>query len=76
MSTPNGDNGHLHKLEIELETEVAEAVASHPEEQAGLPAVEWLFDPTDVEREEISLRGLIDAVRVLEEHPPTGGNGR
>jgi hypothetical protein len=32
------------------------AEASHPKEVAGLPVTEWLFEPTDVEREEIGLR--------------------
>ncbi|MFD2081686.1 hypothetical protein SAMN05421678_11743 [Actinopolymorpha cephalotaxi] len=79
MGTSDGDDGqHLHELELEIEEEVAEAVASHPEEVAGLPVTDWLFDPTDVEREEISLRGLLDAVQVLEEyeeHPPPDGPG-
>lgn len=76
MTIPSGDDGHLYELQIELEMEVSEAVASHPEELVGLPVGEWLFDPTDVEREEISLRGLLDAVQVLEKYLPADGDGR
>jgi hypothetical protein len=66
MSTPTGDNGSLYELQIEVEAEITLAESSHPEEAADLPITDWLFDPTDVEREEIGLRGLLDAVEALE----------
>jgi SAM-dependent methyltransferase len=62
-----GEDDFLHELEVEVEAEVALVEASRPEEVAGLPVTEWLFDPTDAEREEIGLRGLLDAVEVLED---------
>lgn len=67
MSAPNGENAFLHELRIEVEAEVTMAESSHPEEVVSLSVTEWLFDPTDVEREEIGLRGLLDAVEVLED---------
>ncbi|WP_406312944.1 hypothetical protein OHA77_31070 [Streptosporangium sp. NBC_01639] len=67
MSTPSGENDSLHELEVEIKAEVTLAESSHPEEFASLSVTEWLFDPTDVEREEIGLRGLLDAVEVLED---------
>jgi hypothetical protein len=66
MTAPNGENGFLHELEIEVEEEMIEAERGLPEEAAALPVAEWLVDPTDVERERIGLRGLLDAVEVLE----------
>ncbi|NJP88614.1 hypothetical protein HCN51_03930 [Nonomuraea sp. FMUSA5-5] len=65
MST--GEDGFLHELEIEVEAEVTLVEASRPGEVAELPVGDWLFDPTDAEREEIGLRGLLDAVEVLED---------
>ncbi|WP_219466488.1 hypothetical protein [Nonomuraea rhizosphaerae] len=70
MSVPPGESDFLHQLQAEVEAEVAMAEASRPQEEAGLPITDWLFDPTDVEREEIGLRGLLDAVEVLEEGAP------
>ncbi|UBU09110.1 hypothetical protein [Nonomuraea gerenzanensis] len=67
MSAPRDENDFLHELEIEIEAEVTLAEASRPAEVAELPVTEWLFDPTDAEREEIELRGLLDAVEVLED---------
>jgi hypothetical protein len=78
MSTPTGDDDSLYELHFELEAEISLAESSHPEEAADLPISDWLFDPTDVEREEIGLRGLLDAVDALEgdSHPdePRAGN--
>jgi hypothetical protein len=66
MSAPSGENGFLYEFKIEIEEEVTLVESSHPEQAIGLPVTDWLFDPTDVEREEIGLRGLLDAVEVLE----------
>ncbi|GAA4906807.1 hypothetical protein HD597_002992 [Nonomuraea thailandensis] len=65
MST--GEDDFLHELEVEVEAELSLVEASRPEEVAGLPVSEWLFDPAEAEREEIGLRGLRDAVEVLED---------
>ncbi|MFG1708885.1 hypothetical protein ACFLIM_37375 [Nonomuraea sp. M3C6] len=72
MSAPTGDNDFLYELKAEVEAEVTLAESSHPEEVADLPVTDWLFDPTDVEREEIGLRGLLDAVEVLEDDSRPG----
>jgi hypothetical protein len=71
MSTPTGGDEFLHGLEIEVREEILLAETSHPETEAELPVTEWLFDPTDAEREEVGLRSLLDAVEVAEalEHP-------
>ncbi|GAA5766483.1 hypothetical protein [Streptosporangium roseum] len=66
MSAPNGENDFLYELKVELVQEVTLAESSNPGEAMGLPVTEWLFDPTDVEREEIGLRGLLGAVEALE----------
>jgi hypothetical protein len=71
MNAPSGENEFLYELEIEIEEEVALVESSHPEEVMDLPVTEWQFDPTDVEREEIGLRGLLGAVEALEgDHRP------
>ncbi|MFI6600106.1 hypothetical protein ACIBHX_28015 [Nonomuraea sp. NPDC050536] len=67
MSTPNGENEFLYELHVEVEEELSIAEASHPEEEMERPVTEWLYDPTDVEREEIGLRVLRDAIEVLED---------
>ncbi|MGW5266127.1 hypothetical protein ACWEQG_34560 [Microbispora sp. NPDC004025] len=67
MTAPSDEYGFLHELEIEVEEEMIEAERGLPEEAAALPIAEWLFDPTDVERERIGLRGLLGAVEVLED---------
>ncbi|MEV4017533.1 hypothetical protein AB0J35_44295 [Nonomuraea angiospora] len=67
MNAPNGEDDFLYELQIEVEAEVTLVESSHPEEVAELPVTEWLFDPTDAEREEIGLRGLLDAVETLED---------
>ncbi|GAA4206327.1 hypothetical protein [Microbispora amethystogenes] len=78
MSAPSGEHGFLHELQIEVEAEVVEVEWSRPAEAAALPVADWQFDPTDAEREEIALRGLLDAVEVLENgpHPGDPGDGR
>jgi hypothetical protein len=68
MSTPTGGDEVLRGLEAEVEEEIAMVEASHPETEAELPVTEWLFDPTDAEREEVGLRSLLDAVETME-HP-------
>jgi hypothetical protein len=59
----------LHGLEVEVEAELTIAESSHPEEVADLPVTEWQYDPTDAERYQVGLRGLLDAVKVVEEAP-------
>ncbi|MEU7828503.1 MULTISPECIES: hypothetical protein [unclassified Nonomuraea] len=74
MCTPNGENEVLYELHVEIEEELIIAEASHPEEEMERPVTEWLYDPADVEREEIALRVLRDAVVVLEDGSRPGGD--
>ncbi|WP_433516919.1 hypothetical protein ACQP2T_15995 [Nonomuraea sp. CA-143628] len=75
MSASSGDDGFLYELQVEVEEEVILVEGSRPEDAAELPVTEWLFDPTDAEREEIGLRGLLDAVEALEDDSPRGDQG-
>ncbi|MFG1688786.1 hypothetical protein ACGFNP_52170 [Nonomuraea sp. NPDC049269] len=70
MTVPERENDVLYELKVEVEIELTETVASRPEEEMALPISDWLFDPTDAEREEIGERGLLAAVEVLEDSPP------
>jgi hypothetical protein len=67
VSTPTGDNAFLHELELTVRTELTQAETSQPEEAAGVPIDEWLFDPADAQREEVGLRSLLGAVESLED---------
>ena len=66
MSTPDNEE-FLHGLEIEVEAELDIAESSHPKDAARTPVTEWQFDPTDAERYEVNLRGLLGAVEAVEE---------
>jgi hypothetical protein len=71
MSNPANEHEFLHGLEVEVEAELTMAEASRPEEVVNTPVTEWLFDPTDVERYEVGLRGLLGAVEAVEGGLPT-----
>ncbi|GAA0250329.1 hypothetical protein GCM10009527_053370 [Actinomadura nitritigenes] len=73
MSTPTGDEFEI-EFEVEVEAELDLAEASEPG-AAGQPASEWLFDPTDVEREEVELRNLLGAAEELESGPRSRRRG-
>ncbi|MBD2894429.1 hypothetical protein amrb99_33540 [Actinomadura sp. RB99] len=73
MSRPTGDEFEI-EFEAEVEAELDLAVASEPG-PAGPPASEWLFDPADVEREEVELRNLLGAAEELEADPRSRGTG-
>lgn len=66
MSNPR-DNAFLHGLEVDVEAEITIAEASHAEDVAATPVTEWRFDPTDAERYEVGLRGLLGAVEAVED---------
>lgn len=54
------------ELEIEVAAEISVVRSSETEGGlVGTPA-QWLFDPTDVEREEIGLGSILGAVEALE----------
>ena len=68
MSTPAGDHAFLHDLERTVSKELTLAESGPPEEQAAaVPIDEWLSDPADDERYEVTLRSLLGAVQTLEE---------
>jgi len=68
MSTPTGDNTFLHELEGNVRAELAMVESSQPQEEAiRVPIDEWLLDPADAPRDEISLRSLLDAIETLED---------
>jgi hypothetical protein len=74
MSRPTGEDGFEVELEVEVEAELTLIESSRPEETAGRPVSEWLFDPSDAEREEIELRGLLGAVEELGGGSEPGGS--
>ena len=81
MSTPTGDNAFLHELELTVRAELTLAETSQPAEQAdGMPGDEWPPDP-DVQRYEVNLRGILGAIKALEDasdpghHPPLAEMG-
>lgn len=59
------DEPFLHELEAEVEAEVRLVESSKPADTT-VPPEQWLFDPADVEREEVGLRNLLGAVESLE----------
>jgi hypothetical protein len=67
MSTPTGGNAFLYALELSVRTELTLAETSQPwEEAVHVPIDEWLSDPADDQRYELSLRSLLGAVEALE----------
>ena len=68
MSTPAGDHAFLHELERTVSMELTQAESGPPEEEAAaVPIDEWLSDPADDERYEVTLRSLLGAVQALED---------
>jgi hypothetical protein len=65
MSNSTGDGEFLRELEVEVEEELDLAESTRPEEITA-PSSEWPFDPVDVQREEIGLRSLLDAIEAVE----------
>jgi hypothetical protein len=62
MSTP--DEEFLGELEVNVDLELRMAEADRPDPAA--PVGSWQFDPTDIDREEASLRSLRGAIEALE----------
>jgi hypothetical protein len=62
---PQDESQFLHELEIEVAAELRIAQSGHPGEAEESPE-QWLFDPADLERNEIGLRGLLGAVQTME----------
>ena len=75
MTNP-GDYEFLHGLEVEVEAELSIAQSRYPEDFSATPVTAWLVDPADGERYEVGLRGLLDAVKAVEDATfPTGEPG-
>jgi hypothetical protein len=66
VSTPTGDNAFLHELELNVRSELTLAESSQPDEPT-VSIDELLFDPADVQREEVGLRSLLGAVEAMED---------
>ena len=67
MSTLSSDDAFLPDLEGTVREELALAERGQVEgEPFCVPMEEWLFDPADVQREEIGLRSLLGAVEAVE----------
>ncbi|GAA0929397.1 hypothetical protein GCM10009554_11730 [Kribbella koreensis] len=62
MSTP--DEEFLDELEVEVDVELTAEESARP--PADEPVGSWQFDPTDIDREEASLRSLRGAIEALE----------
>jgi len=73
MSTP--DEEFLDELEVEVDVELTMEESARPD-PAESPA-SWQFDPTDIDREEASLRSLRGAIEALEDKggPASGSTG-
>ncbi|MEV4808005.1 hypothetical protein AB0K18_49135 [Nonomuraea sp. NPDC049421] len=67
MNGQDGEGEFLYELHAEVDLELIEVAASHPEQEERLPIEEWLFDPADAERAAVGLRGVRDAVEALED---------
>jgi hypothetical protein len=71
---PTDESRLLRRLEVEVEAELTLAESSESGEPLGTSSAECLFDPTDVEREEVGLRSLLGAVEAVElDSPPVRG---
>ena len=66
MSNP-GEYESLRRLEIEIEAELTLAGSGYQQDVPDTPVTEWLVDPTDGDRYEVGLRGLLDAVNAVED---------
>ena len=70
MSTRDGEEEFLHRLEAEVRTELTLAQTGPSFEQAvAAPIDQWLSDPADDQRYEVGLRGLLGAVEAMEDNP-------
>jgi hypothetical protein len=69
MSTPTGDDGFRHELEITVEAELVEAESSQRDDET-LPIEEWLVDPMETQRYEVGLRGLLGAIEAVQDARP------
>jgi hypothetical protein len=66
VTPPERGDGILENLERAVCVQLSRVEAARPQEEPLLPPIqEWLFDPSDIEREEVGLRNLLDAVQAV-----------
>jgi hypothetical protein len=65
-----GESEFFVELESEVTLELGLARSSDAPDVPGEPSAEWLFDPSDVEREEVGLLNIQGALEALEGEPP------
>lgn len=75
MTTPTGGGDFLRDLEAEVSEELTVAEYSSTEEAVVEPVSEWLYDPTDAERQRTALHDLLSAIQKLEVGPESGDEG-
>jgi hypothetical protein len=66
---PPDESRFLQEFEMEVEAELGVAQSSGPAEELLVSPAEWLYDPTDVQREQVGLANLLGAAGVLGEEP-------
>ncbi|MFI7453109.1 hypothetical protein ACIBQX_36875 [Nonomuraea sp. NPDC049714] len=66
MSSPTDENNFLHELKVVVAIALTTAEASHSQNPRDLSVTEWLFDPIEIERERVGLRGILAAITELE----------
>ena len=68
---PEERSEFLHQLDAEIGRELSLAESSGSSTGLGASTAEWLYDPTDDEREQVGLRNIQGAVEALEDEAPT-----
>lgn len=66
MSRFTDESGHLHELRAVVVVALSMAEVSLSQNPRDLPVAEWLFDPVEIEREQVGLRGILAAITALE----------
>jgi hypothetical protein len=59
-------DSELRELEVIVKEELVIVESSDVDEVLAEPQSEWLYDPTDAQREEVELRGLLGAIESVE----------
>jgi hypothetical protein len=59
-------DSELRELEVIVKEELVIVESSDVDEVLAEPQSEWLYDPTDAQREEVELRGLLGAIEGVE----------
>ena len=62
---PSDETRFLYELEIEVEAELELSKSSRTGDELAESPAEWLYDPADVEREQVGLTNLLEAAEAL-----------